>query len=59
MEKEEQHVTMVRYWWSKAEESVASAQREFDASSYTFAINRLYYAVFYMSNRNLHGVSSF
>ena len=38
---------MVRYWWSKAEESLASARREFDARSLSFAVNRLYYAVFY------------
>lgn len=39
--------SMVRYWWSKAEESLASARREFQAESYAFAVNRIYYAVFY------------
>jgi len=38
---------VVRYWWAKAEESLASAHRELDAGSYTFAVNRLYYAAFY------------
>ena len=38
---------VVRYWWSKAEESLASARREVGASSYAFAVNRLYYATFY------------
>lgn len=47
MNSEEQRVKAVRYWWSKAEESLASAQREFAAGSYSFAINRLYYAAFY------------
>ena len=40
-----QHV--VRYWWSMAEESLASAYREFAAEAYPFAVNRLYYAAFY------------
>jgi uncharacterized protein len=47
MNHEEQRADVVRYWWSKAEESLASAQREFAAGSYTFAVNRLYYAAFY------------
>lgn len=38
---------MVRYWWSKAEEGLASARREFEAGSFSFAMNRLYYAAFY------------
>lgn len=47
MTPEEQRTNVVRYWWSKAEESLASAQREFAAGSFTFAVNRLYYAAFY------------
>lgn len=38
---------MVCYWWAKAEESLASARREFEAGSFSFAMNRLYYAAFY------------
>ena len=38
---------IVRYWWSKAEDSLLSAQREFGAEAYDFAINRLYYTAFY------------
>lgn len=38
---------MVRYWWAKAEESLASASREVKAGSLSFAMNRLYYAAFY------------
>ena len=38
---------MVRYWWSKALDSLASARRETEAGSYSFAMNRLYYAAFY------------
>jgi hypothetical protein len=37
----------IRYWWDKAEECLESAQREFEAHSYEFAMNRIYYAVFY------------
>lgn len=38
---------VIRYWWSKAEDSVKSAKREYDAGFLSFAINRLYYAAFY------------
>ena len=38
---------MIRYWWSKAEESLGSAGREFEAGALSFAMNRLYYAAFY------------
>ena len=47
MNSEEQRANVVRYWWAKAEESLVSAQREFAAGAYTFAVNRLYYAAFY------------
>lgn len=46
--KSEQHQREVmHYWWSKAEESLASAQREFNAGAFAFAMNRIYYAAFY------------
>jgi uncharacterized protein len=38
---------VIRYWWSKSEESLLSAEREIEAGSLEFAINRIYYAVFY------------
>ena len=47
MSQKEERKKVVRYWWAKAEESLASAQREFDAGAYPFAVNRLYYAAFY------------
>ena len=47
MTDQPQRAEVVRYWWSKALESLASARREFEASSYSFAMNRLYYAAFY------------
>ena len=47
MSIEERRTEIVRYWWSKAEGSLASAQREFEAQSYSYAVNRLYYAMFY------------
>jgi uncharacterized protein (UPF0332 family) len=33
---------VVRYWWTKAEESLAAAERELDAGSPAFAMNRVY-----------------
>ncbi len=47
MNQEQPRSNVVRYWWSKAEESLASAQREFDAGAFAFAMNRIYYAAFY------------
>ena len=38
---------VVLYWWKKAEKSLESARREYEAGAYEFAINRLYYAAFY------------
>jgi len=47
MTAKEPRSEMVRYWWSKAQDSLASARREFEAGSYSFAMNRLYYAALY------------
>ncbi len=44
---EDQRAEIVRYWWSKAQESLVSARRELQAGSYTFAMNRIRYAAFY------------
>jgi len=37
----------VLYWWNKALESLKAARRELAAETYTFAINRASYALFY------------
>ena len=47
MTKKEKRSEIVRYWLEKAEESLASGRREFEAGSFSFAMNRLYYAAFY------------
>ena len=47
MSPEEYREDVIRYWWSKAEESLRSAERELDAGSLGFALNRIYYAAFY------------
>lgn len=47
MNVEEDRRQVVLYWWSKAEESLASARRELEAGACAFAVNRLYYALFY------------
>ncbi|MBN1508045.1 MAG: HEPN domain-containing protein [Sedimentisphaerales bacterium] len=47
MTAKEARSDIVRYWWSKARDSLASARREFEAGSYAFAVNRLYYVAFY------------
>ena len=44
---EEKRSEVVRYWLEKAEESMLSASREFNAESMIFAMNRLYYSAFY------------
>ncbi len=47
MNRETRREEMVRYWWRKARDSMASARREYEAGAYSFAMNRLYYAAFY------------
>ncbi|MEK6756171.1 MAG: HEPN domain-containing protein [Bacteroidota bacterium] len=47
MSAEKNRGEVVRYWRSKAEESLSSAKRELDAGALTFAMNRTYYATFY------------
>jgi len=37
----------IRYWWTKAMESLNAARRELAAGDYAFAVNRAYYALFY------------
>jgi len=47
MNDQETRSTVVGYWFERAEESLKSARREFEAGSLSFAMNRLYYAAFY------------
>ena len=47
MTKKEKRSEILLYWLEKSEESLASARREFEAGSFSFAMNRLYYAAFY------------
>ena len=44
---QQKHSAVVLYWFEKAEESITSARREFEAGSFSFAMNRLYYTAFY------------
>jgi len=45
--EKEKKAEIVRYWWDRAQESLEAAQRELAADSYNFAMNRVYYALFY------------
>jgi len=47
MNAQDQWREIILYWWSKAQDSLSSARREFEAGSHSFAMNRLYYAAFY------------
>ena len=53
MSSDDKHQELIRYWWSMAKESLASAQREFEAETFNFAVNRLYYTVFYSASAAL------
>lgn len=60
MSAEQHRGDVVRYWWSKAEESIQSAEREFEAGALAFAMNRIYYSAFYaVSSALLDRQSSF
>lgn len=43
MGEDKQRDQVVRYWWSKSEESLAAALRELNAGALAFAMNRVYY----------------
>jgi len=45
--EKEKKAEIVRYWWDRAQESLAAARRELAADSYNFAMNRVYYTLFY------------
>lgn len=47
MNKNAARSELVCYWWGKAEASLESAEREYEAGASGFAINRVYYAAFY------------
>ena len=47
MSGEPKRSQIVRYWWSKGEHSLNSARLELGANELSFAMNRIYYAVFY------------
>ena len=38
---------LIKYWLEKSEESIASAKSEISYGRLSFAVNRLYYAMFY------------
>jgi len=47
LKRGEAKVEAIRYWWEKALESLEAARRDQEAESFSFAINRAYYALFY------------
>ncbi len=53
MTDEEKRAVAVQRFWELAEESLASARREFEHESFVFAFNRIYYAAFYAVNAAL------
>jgi uncharacterized protein (UPF0332 family) len=53
MSDQQQRAEVIRYWWSLAEESLASARRELEVGVLQFAANRLYYCAFYAASAAL------
>ena len=53
MKQEDYRKDVIRFWWSKSVESLSSAQRELEANSFSFAMNRIYYAAFYAASAAL------
>src|SRR5438093_9314050 len=50
MSTESPKAQAVRYWWTRARDSLAGARRDLDAGGDTFAISRAYYALFYAAS---------
>ena len=48
MNKDPRREELVHYWLRKAEESLESARSELEAGRLSFAVNRLYYVLFYL-----------
>ena len=57
MSTEDPRVEVVLYWWSKSQECLEAARREMRAGAHVFAINRLYYAMFYAALALLQEIS--
>lgn len=53
MSRAEASAAAVRYWLEKAREALASARSEEQAGRLSFALNRVYYAVFYAASATL------
>jgi len=47
MTDEEKRRAAVQRFWELAQDSLASARREFEYESFVFCFNRIYYAAFY------------
>ena len=47
MRSETPKAQAIRYWWTKATQSLGAARRELAAGDYALAVNRAYYALFY------------
>ncbi|MFH0991810.1 MAG: HEPN domain-containing protein [bacterium] len=47
MNPDEKRTEIIRYWWTKAVDSLDSAQQELQANKFSFSMNRIYYAAFY------------
>lgn len=47
MTEEEARSTVIRYWLEKSADALASAEAEYEAGRWSFAVNRAYYACFY------------
>lgn len=46
MNEQERLGEVIRYWLEKAKESLSAAQDEMKAGRLSFAVNRIYYALF-------------
>jgi uncharacterized protein (UPF0332 family) len=47
MRSETPKAQAIRYWWTKATQSLSATRRELAAGDYALAVNRAYYALFY------------
>jgi len=45
MRSETPKAQAIRYWWTKATQSLSAARRELAAGDYALAVNRAYYAL--------------
>ena len=53
MSPDKNRTEAIIFWWNEANSCIDSARREIDSGNYRYAVNRLYYSLFYSASAAL------